>query len=78
MDNSTNNYAMIKIDKTGYDSCSVEVQGHIDDLICMLSAAILANEDLEKILKSAIEVAEMYRKYKENPSTFINKNIASC
>ena len=78
MDNSTNQNAMIKIYKDGEDTCTVEVQGQIDDLICMVSAAILVNEDLKLIFNSAIEVTEMYKKYKENPTDFINKNIASC
>lgn len=78
MDNSTNQNAMIKIYKDGEDTCTVEVQGQIDDLICMVSAAILVNEDLKLIFNSAIEVTEMYKKYKENPTEFINKNIASC
>lgn len=78
MDNSTNQDAFIKIIKTKDDTCEVQVEGQLDDLICMLSAAILAHEDLGKLLNSAIEVTEMYKKYQENPSTFINKNIASC
>lgn len=78
MDNSTNQEAFIKIYKDGNDTCTVEVQGQLDDIICMVSAAILANDDLLKIFNSAIEVTEMYKKYKENPSAFINKNIPSC
>ena len=78
MDNLTNQDAFIKIYKDGNDTCTVEVQGQLDDVICMVSAAILANDDLGKIFKSAIEVTEMYKKYQENPSVLINKNIASC
>lgn len=78
MDNLTNQNACIKIYKDGEDTCTVEVQGQLDDIICMVSAAILSNDDLGKIFNSAIEVTEMYKKYKENHSEFINKNIASC
>lgn len=78
MENLTNQDAFIKIYKDDNDNCTVEVQGQLDDIICMISAAILANDDLKKIFNSAIEVTEMYKKYQSNPSAFINKNIPSC
>lgn len=78
MDNSTNQEAFIKIIKTDDNTCEVQVEGHLDDLICMLSAAILAHENLGKLLNSAIQVTEMYKKYEENPTSFNIKNMPSC
>ena len=49
MDNLTNQDSFIKIYKDGNDTCTVEVQGQLDDLIFMVSAGILANDDLLKI-----------------------------
>lgn len=71
MKNVNQEEALFSVQKNENDGVEVIIRGQLEDLICMLSAAMLSSESTKAVIKSAVELTDTYILMKDN-------NIPQC